>query len=180
MTEKLEFCTLPTEIQNLIALNLHPSAAIALRQTNRWFHTHISLHRLDSTEVQKYLHWLELKSRHIPNYACFSCLCLKPQSAFTVAQLCAEDGRFGDRFHKRFCVDCGVRDSKFGAFSVVRVAGQPRLRVFCGACLSIQNYFCGRCHCCNGCIAKARTWTGSAALRNRSGGERICQSHCTR
>jgi len=176
----MELCTLPTEIQHLIVLNLHPSAAIALRQTNRWFHTHVSLHRLDRIAVQDYLHHLESqpKSQRHHQYSCFSCLCLKPHTAFTSIELDVSRGWNRSYYSHRFCLDCGVRDGKFKPFTVLYVGEDySRPRVFCGACLCVQAYFCNSCHCCSGCLARAGTWTGRAALWQQTGRERLCQKH---
>lgn len=172
------FCDFPTELQHLIVLNLHPSAAVALRQTNRWFHTHISLHRLDRTAVQDYLHHLELLPKHQHDYACFSCLSLKPHTAFTTTQLTPMDNICSSYNSKRFCLDCGVKGAKFKAFSRLNI-GEDELwsKVFCGACSSVQPLFCPRCHCCGGCLARMKTWTGRAALWQQSGGEKLCPTH---
>ncbi len=162
-------CDLPTELQHHIVLNLHPSAAVALRQTNRWFNTHISLHRLDRTAVHEYLHHLEYLPKRLHDFACFSCLSLKPDTAFPSTQLSAKG---------RFCIDCGVKDAKFEPYTKFDIGWDGGCwKVFCGACSSVQPLFCTACCCCCGCLAKARTWTGMAALRQKPGYEKLCERH---
>lgn len=170
-------CDFPTELQHLVVLNLHPSAAIALRQTNRWFHTHISLHKLDRTAVQEYLHHLELQPKRRHDYACFFCLSLKPHTAFTSTQL-AIDTVNGSYNSKRFCLDCGLMNAKLKPFSKFTMGeDESWSKVFCGACSSVQPLFCPSCHCCSGCLARARTWTGRAALWQQPGGNNLCPMH---
>ncbi|KAF6236128.1 hypothetical protein HO173_005757 [Letharia columbiana] len=146
MGSNLNLYTLPTELQHHIVLNLHPSAAIALKQTNRYFHTHISLYRLDPLKVKQYLHQVELRPRHRENYACFSCLRVKPKIAFTVSQLGAKKSRNGAYSSGRFCIDCGVRDKRFKPGTVLDIAGdESHPKAFCRSCSTIQSYFCGKC-----------------------------------
>ena len=103
-------CELPTEIQHLIVLNLHPSAAIALKRTNRWFHTHISLHRLGRPEVFRFLTEHENLPKFSKNfhqgkrtsslgYACFTCLTIKPATNFTEDQITGHYGKYA-RFRR--------------------------------------------------------------------------------
>lgn len=179
-------CQLPTELQHLIVLNLHPSAAIALRQTNRWFHTHISLHRLDPLAVRNYLHYLEYNPKRPNEHACFVCLRLKPSTAFTSAQLQSQaridrHGNVLNCVYGRSCLDCAIKNRRVTPFSVLIMGGDdPRPKVFCGACSSVQSYFCSSCHCCSGCLTRARTWTGGAVLRQQSGTQKICERHFRR
>lgn len=173
-------CQLPTELQHHIVLNLHPSAAIALRQTNRWFHTHISLHRLDPVAVRNYLYQLELRPKRQDDYACFYCLCLKPRTVFTSAQLERRPkvDKYGNVHSGRFCLDCGIGNRKLIPYSVLTMGGDESTpKVFCGACSSVQSYFCRTCHCCSGCLTRARTWTGRAVLWQQSGTQKICPQH---
>jgi len=182
MAEAVELCTLPVELQHHIVLNLDPSAAIALKQTNRWFHTHISLHRLDKTKVQQYLHRLELHPRNEHFYACFSCLCLKPQTAFTTVQIGTKiSSRNGSYSSQRYCLECGIRNGKYKPGTSLKMAGpESEPKVLCGACMSVQAYFCRSCLCCSGCIASMRTWTGRAARWSRGGGQGFCGRHFRR
>ena len=180
MTAKPELCTLPTEIQHVIVLNLHPSAAVALRQTNRWFNTHISLHRLDQIEVRKYLGQCELRPKNAASFACFSCLNLKPQTAFTMTQVHSANGKGHPHTYKRYCLECGIRDGKYKPSALLRMAGYAStVKVLCGGCASVQTYYCSRCLCCSGCIAKMKTWTGRARW-NQSGAMAVCPQHLRR
>ena len=162
MGSKIGLCSLPAELLELIIPKLDPSAAIALRQTSRWFNTYVSLHRLDRVEVRKYLHCLELQPQHKNDYACYSCLCLKHVTSFTDTQTGTAYSWNGIYSTKRFCLDCGVKNGKFKPESLLYIAGEKYAgstpAVLCGGCLSIQVYFCADCHRCIGCITKARTW----------------------
>ena len=146
--------TLPTEIQHHIVLNLHPSAAIALLQTNHWFHDHVSLYRLDQDLVHDYLRYLEHRDHNEDNRACYNCLTIKPRSGFTSGQLISK---------KAFCLDCGVRTKMFEPYSLIHLAGGEEPRLFCGSCCTVQRSFCRQCRLCNGCIVKMGTWTGRAS-----------------
>lgn len=175
MGSNLNLYTLPTELQHHIVLNLHPSAAIALKQTNRYFHTHISLYRLDPLKVKQYLHQVELRPRHRENYACFSCLRVKPKIAFTVSQLGAKKSRNGAYSSGRFCIDCGVRDKRFKPGTVLDIAGdESHPKAFCRSCSTIQSYFCGKCRWCAACIARTKSFKTSWS---RSVGMDLCQTH---
>ena len=177
MTTVVELCTLPVEIQNLIVLSLHPSAAMALRQTNRWFHTHVSLHRLNKKVVQKYLHKLELQLGKENYYACFSCLCLKPQTAFTGVQV-AKSPRYMTFTFNRFCLECGVRSGEYKpGHSLRMVAPESKPAVFCGFCMSVQTNFCSKCYCCIACITSMGVWTGRAKHWSQRGGDGLCPTH---
>ena len=79
--ERPSLTNLAGELQDLIITELHPSSAIALSQTNHHFHASVSLHRLPFSVV---FDWFQDKE-HMPshtNYACYTCLRLKPRSAF--------------------------------------------------------------------------------------------------
>ena len=168
--------TLPTELQHQIVLNLHPSAAIALKQTNRYFQTHISLCRLDRFKVKQYLHQVELRPRHRDNYACFTCLRVRPMTAFTASQLGAKTSSRNSAYsYGRFCLDCGIENKRFRPGSLLVIAGdQSHPRVFCGSCSTIQSYFCSNCHWCAACIARTKAFKSSWS---RSLGMGLCKMH---
>ena len=195
--EKPTLCGLPTEIQHLIVLNLHPSAAIALRQTNRWFHQHICLHRLDQHEVSIFLSERERSPKfcHGPQpgqrggflgYACFSCLCIKPATCFTQSQVVghyakergSERGQFSDQ---RYCIDCGLQQKKFHPGQLLKMAGGAKPKAFCSACSGVQAYFCPKCRLCMACIASLKSWTARMGRTSGSGSEvglwRPCPTH---
>lgn len=175
MASNLNLYTLPTELQHHIVLNLHPSAAIALKQTNRYFHTHISLHRLNPVTVKQYIHEVELQPRHSDGYACFTCLRVRPMTAFTVSQLGAKTSKGGAYSSGRFCLDCGVEHKRFKPGSVLNIAGdESHPKVFCGSCSTVQSYFCGKCHWCAACIARTKAFKMS---RTQSVGKGPCQAH---
>ena len=190
MENKLGLCSLPAELQNLIIPLLHPSAAIALRQTCRWYHDYVSLHRLDHNLVRGYLHDLELLPCNGNNYACFVCLSLKPITSFTAQHVEGKNRRQRGYSTKRSFLECAVKlgqikpgrllyiaKGKCGERTCTRVcagckATEPGTEcvdstpaVMCGGCLTIQTYFCGDCYWCMGCIMKARTWIGRGMAR---------------
>lgn len=175
MESSPNLCTLPLELQHHIALNLHPSAAIALKQTNRYFHTHISLYKLDPLKVKRYLHEVQLRPRHRDSYACFTCLRVRPMSAFTASQLDVKTRNHRTYPYERYCLDCGVENKSFRPGTILIMAGdQAHSRVFCGSCSTVQSYFCGKCHWCAPCIARTKafkmSWSKSLAIG-------LCQGH---
>ena len=175
MGSNLNLYTLPTELQHHIVLNLHPSAAIALKQANRYFHTHISLHRLDPLKVKQYLHEVELRPRHRERYACFTCLRVRPMTVFPASQLGAKTSKSGAYSCGRFCLDCGVENRKFKPGTLLIIAGdESHPKVFCGSCSTIQSYFCGQCHWCVACIARTKAFKTSWS---QSVGKGLCQAH---
>ena len=175
MGSNLNLYTLPTELQHHIVLNLHPSAAIALKQTNRYFHAHISLHRLDPFQVKQYVHEVELRPRHCEDYACFTCCRVRPKSAFTASQLGAKTSGNGTYSGRRFCLDCGVQSKKFEPGAILIIAGnESHPKIFCGSCSTIQSYFCGKCHWCAACIARTKAFRMSLGQSLSKG---VCQTH---
>lgn len=175
-------CSLPTEIQHQIVLALHPSALVSLRQTNRWFHTHVSLFRLERREVLKYLHERQFLPQHRENYPCFSCLSIKPKTHFTRAQISKDYSKIGRLELERYCLDCGVENKKFKPGTLLEIPGGSRLqksqmKVFCAACTSVQAYFCGKCHWCAGCIATLQSWTARSGNLDQRDKAWLCPSH---
>ena len=178
MASSAQLCTLPLELQHLIVLNLPPSAAVALRQTNRWFYTHVSLHRLNRLAVRTYLHFLELNPKKQHLYACFFCLCLKPKMAFTSSEIGGKPKEPRRYHYDRFCLDCGIRHGVYKVGTSRPMAGsQSAPKVLCGICMSVQSYYCNKCYCCSACIASTRTWTGRAARWSQAGGQALCLAH---
>ena len=169
-------CTLPTELQHHIVLNLHPSAALALKQTNRYFQSHIFLYRLDRFKVNQYLHHVELRPRHRDSYACFTCLRVRPMTAFTASQLGSKTGSRNSAYsYGRFCLDCGIENKRFKPGSLIVLAGdQSHPRVLCSSCSIIQAYFCSKCHWCAACIARTRAFKASWS---RSVSMGLCELH---
>ena len=194
-------CDLPTEIQHLIVLNLHPSAAIALKQTNRWFHTHISLHRLDQREVFQFLSAHETLPKFSKNsqqgkrtsyvgYACFKCLSIRPAIKFTEFQVTGRYAKRPNSLHPsyvepRACIDCSLKRLTNHAGQALKMADGKTLNVFCPACKSMQAYFCHDCWFCRACIAKSKWWAGKTRRygdhERYLGTLRPCENHhwCT-
>ena len=167
-------CGLPTELQHQIVLNLDPPAVLSLSKTNRWFHEHVSLYRCDPLELRGWLWHLEKRERHKErrNYACLSCIKLRPAKHFTADTLeramkdATPDGRYSDRY----CIECGLRDRKFVAGREYDIAGgEHKVKCYCASCLSFQAYFCPRCCWCVGCIAKLRGgWAARAGAGRKA------------
>ena len=175
MSDNLTLYALPTELQHHIVLNLHPSAALTLKQTNRYFHTHIALYRLDPLEVKQYIHEVELRPRNRDNYACFKCLRVRSRTAFTINQLGAKTSKDGMYPNERFCLDCGVENKLLKPGTVLVIAGDESCpKVFCGSCSTVQSYFCRKCHWCAACIARTKHFKTSWS---RSVGLGLCQTH---
>ena len=162
-------CTLPAELQEQIALNLHPSAAVALRQTSRYYHATISLHKLSKKRVWRYL---ENRERQIGNekyLACELCLCLKLDTVLikkVYHQLARFDLGYNSHNSRRVCLECAVRTKMIIPGNVV-VMAKPRTKfdmvnpssrlsghrsIFCMACLTVKGEYCSFCRWCFDCV----------------------------
>lgn len=106
---------LPPELQGLIITNLHPSAAIALRQTNHHYHSTVSLHRLAPGIVRKFLEDLDGRVRSQVDgavycrsiwYACYKCLCMKPGTLFEYFEVSCGGRR------DRQCLGCDLKQGR--------------------------------------------------------------------
>ena len=170
------------ELQNLIITNLHPSAAIALSQTNRHFNACVNLHRLPFPVVLGFLQEKESLPNHSDDYACYTCLRLKPRSQFARKQTRSPRGIWGKDAHKRFCIECGFKVGKCPPARIVWI-DQERW-VHCRGCEMLQRTFCKRCGCCDNCIDKSTEKTtekihwgklnGEASEVNR---DNTCENH---
>ena len=141
--ERLNLLNLAGELQNLIIVNLHPAAALALSQTNRHFHSSVGLHRLPFPVAFRILQEKELFSPDPENFACYTCFRLKPQSTFVLKQTKRRRSKLGRDAHKRFCTECGCKYGKHKPGSIfITSAG---LRVSCVGCESLQDRFCMKC-----------------------------------
>ena len=182
MARKAELCLLPTELQDLIVFNLHPSAAIALKQTNHWFNTNISLHRLNKRRVREFIHERENKPQNEHLHACYLCFSLKPETAFTTQQFGTKFGRdLHGRCWGRYCLDCGFRNGHYRPGISEQLAGPPRKRgIHCGLCMSVRTYFCHKCLYCWECINHARTWIGTDARHSQPATGYLCLEHINR
>ena len=103
---------LPAELQNLIFTNLHPSAALALRQTNHHYYSTVSLHHLAPTIVREFLCDLDRRPRYQTEdglnyklFACYECLCMKPGIFFEYTEIvrCSND---------RQCLGCDAKKGR--------------------------------------------------------------------
>ena len=139
---------LPSELQDLIVTNLHPTAVIALSQTNRYYHSTVSLHRLAPDAVRIFL---QNRSRFISifgsgpeRYACYKCLCLKPAMSFS-------NPRDGD--YDRQCLECDLQDGRAKPGGIhFSYAHKPS--TICVECLKARDLFCRGCDACASCLEK--------------------------
>ena len=104
---------LPPELQNLIITNLHPLAAIALRQTNHHYHSTVSLRRLAPGIVRKFLDDLDRRPRsqfedalNSKWLACYTCLCMKPGIQFEYFKAVIGE------WHDRQCLGCDLKEGR--------------------------------------------------------------------
>lgn len=131
-------CELPGELQDQVIVNLHPSAAIALMQTNRHFHTSVSLHRLSIEVVEAFLDEKDLHIYNADDYFCYSCYRLKPKISFLSSQVEGKHGKNGTKAHERWCSKCLmarglIRWEKLG------LKGHTALRVLQGEQVAAAN-----------------------------------------
>ena len=129
--DRPSLANLAGELQDLIITKLHPSSAIALRQTNHHFHASVNLHRLPFSVVFDWLQDKELMPSH-NNYACYTCLRLKPRSAFAKRQTTSGRGTFGKASHTRICLDCALSTGKHYPGSFLEIGKE--LQVLCMGC----------------------------------------------
>ncbi len=138
---------LPAELQNLIIANLHPTAAIALSQTNHHYHSTVSLHLLDPDTVHKFLYDLQrlLAADGLYFYesnACYTCLCIKPRTNF----------KFISYDDSRQCLDCQFKGGSVTAGSVYRCG--LHYSVICTECFELSSSFCEGCRTCARCLER--------------------------
>lgn len=149
---------LPTELQNLIITNLHPTAAIALSKTNYHYHSTVSLHQLVFDTVRRFLFDLENRpdgsvedEQCREKYACYKCLCMKPGSQFQYSEIldsCMKEYQ-GAR-HNRQCMECDVKDNRVMPGCTYLCWGKRM--VVCIACLNAERCFCRGCRSCACCL----------------------------
>ncbi len=166
----MNLCDLPGEIQDNIILNLHPSAVIALGQTNRHFQTTASLTRLDSEAIDKFLEEKKIQIRNAANYLCRSCLTFKPQLAFPRNHVKGRRSKTGKDAHKRSCLHCLINNGGILPGHVVDMADE-RLgrRVYCYACLLLQDRYCVKCNWCYECTQRRKVKTYRKGWRGKYG-----------
>ena len=169
------------ELQDLIITKLHPSSAIALGQTNHHFHASVNLHRLPFYLV---FDWLQDKE-FMPgqtDYACYTCLRLKPRSAFAKEQTKFKRGTFGKASHSQICLDCGLRTGKHCPGSILVIGKE--LQVLCMGCKILRNQFCTLCRWCDSCIHRGYAivlrkggWAGPNSKARKVTMRNCCQKH---
>ena len=180
--EKPSLPDLAGELQNLIIINLHPSAAIALSQTNHHFNSCANLHQLPSPMVFDYLQEKEILPAYWDNYACYNCLRLKPRSSFATKQTRSPRGKGGRDAYKRICLECGFRTGKHIPGQNMKIGTE--LQVYCGGCETLQRRFCSTCRWCESCIRKGTAtvlrkgeWAGPNGEASEVVLRNTCQNH---
>ena len=138
------------ELQDLIITNLDPSAIIALSQTNCHFNSCAKLHRLPFYNVYNYLTTKEDLPTHSNDYACFTCLRLKPKSSFSTGQTRSPREKWCEEAHTRICLECGFKTGKYVPSQILKNGAE--LQVYCGGCETIQKRFCKTSCWCDCCI----------------------------
>ena len=149
---------LPNELQDLIIENLHPTAAIALSQTNHYYHSVISLKRLNPDVVRQFLRDLEQLRRNrispFKKLACYRCLCLKRYWHFTLAQCpYSTINEHPEKWQKRQCVNCDVADGDLKPGDIYTHDDGSNF-LACSECLNPRKRFCAQCRCCARCLEK--------------------------
>ena len=155
---------LPVELQDLIITGLHPTAALALSKTNHFYHSVVSLDRLDPDIVSRFLYELENRPSNLnkdfyhKKFACYKCLSLKPVLQFASLGSDSFDGR---NARYRQCVQCDVRDGSV-------MPGDPYRTyllndyIVCIECLDSRVLFCAKCRSCARCLEeKGVTYCGT-------------------
>lgn len=146
------FPHLPNEIPDLIITNLHPTAAIALSQTNRYYHSTVSLHRLDPDTVRIFLKDLEnrpanniFSGRSKLTFACCKCLCRQPARTFQDPEIRSYD--------RRQCLECDLQDGRVTPGGICSSYFHDP-SIICVKCLKARGEFCRGCDACAPCLEK--------------------------
>ena len=163
--ERPSLTNLAGELQDLIITKLHPSSLIALSQTNHHFHDTVSLHRLPFPVV---FAWLLHKENNYwyryANYACYTCLRLKPQSAFGKKQTRWRRGKWGQDSYMRRCLDCGLSSCIDKGYATVLNKGY------------FKGYYPGRKSSVRWYLQK-RVWEATSKASGSSGGSSHSVTH---
>lgn len=154
---------LSNELQDLIIINLHLTAAIALSKTSHHYHSTIFLYRLVPETVWVFLYNRE-QSLRTPFgdgptrellFACFKCLCMKPDWQFSHSQVldsysmeCCEE------CYDRQCVECDLRDGLVKPGDILHSGGWFVDCIVCTECSKTQRRFCRGCRTCASCLEK--------------------------
>ena len=179
--ERPSLTNLAGELQDLIITKLHPSSAIALSQTNHHFHASVNLHRLPFSVVFDWFHDQELMPSHT-NCACYTCLRLKPRSAFAKRQTKSRRWTFVRASHTQICLDCGLSTGKHSPGLFLEIGEE--LQVLCMGCGILRKRFCTLCRWCDSCIYKGYAivlrkgeWAGPNGEASRFTMRNCCQKH---
>lgn len=178
--ERPSLTNLPGELQNIIVANLNPSAVVALSQTSRHFHACVSLHRLRFFEVYEWFREIEQVSTNSENYACYTCLRLKPRSAFAKGQTRTPRGKSGHNARARICLDCGFSTGMHTPGSMMDIGGE--LQVLCMGCDTLRKRYCMSCRWCDSCISKGTATVsrkGQRAGPNDEAREVVIRNSCS-
>ena len=155
MRSNLGLSALPGELQEQIILNLHPSAAIALRQTNHYFQTIVSLHRFEVDQVWAFLKEKQEQPHNAKHLACYFCLCLKPRSLCLNSRYIALPQCYvAPPPDSQSCLDCAVKTGRVLPGNINDLANQKDKLLFCIACLNLQSHFCEKCRWCIQCAER--------------------------
>ena len=116
---------------------------------------------------------------HWDDFACYTCLRLKPRSAFTLKQTKSPRGKVGVQAHKRFCVECGISTPRHRPSHVIKTVTQTP--VWCVGCEKLQTQFCINCHWCGSCVEKGTATVlrkGLWAKPNGEASEVVLRNRC--
>lgn len=163
-------CDLPGETQNSIILRLHPSAAVALSQTSRHFHAIVSLDRLNTENVKRFLEERRVQIGKADGFLCCSCFRLKPQQKFLKSQIRKKRSKAGNEANQRACFDCMEQKRQICPGNIVDLADGGQKRVYCLVCLTVRYRFCTKCRWCVGCAKSgvAKTYRKSGKSQSVS------------
>ena len=146
---KMNISSLPGEIQNMIIRHLHPSAAVALGHTNRYFHSISSLHILPISIVEAFLEERIPYMLRMDNYLCASCFHSKPPERFLESQITEKRSKEGSERNLRRCLDCMKEQISPG--SIVELGKMGQKHVLCMACVNFRSPYCVQCRWCSVC-----------------------------
>lgn len=125
---------------------------------------------------------MELLPTRSDDFACYTCLRLKPRSAFALKQTKLSRGKFGQGPSKRVCLDCGFKNGRHRPGQTMKFGTE--LQVYCGGCETLQKRFCTRCCWCDSCITKGTAKVLRKRLWAKPNGEasevilhNICGNH---
>lgn len=148
-SERPTLSNLAGELQNLVIGHLDLPAAARLSQTNRHFSACVNI---PLSAIISYLRNKELSAGRTDDFACYTCLRLKPRSSFGKRQTRGKNGKNGQNPTGRFCLDCASEHRRYAPGNTLEING--KWQVCCYDCETLQKRFCTRCRWCDGCIGK--------------------------